>query len=74
VQVFAGEGAAVGNRLKYTRYAFCNGNLLYSIYDVFASGSDGAPLTEKLQADIRVGEKANKAILSSFKLLPAGVY
>ncbi len=65
--VFAGGGAAAGNRVLYTRYGICRGPILFSVYDILASGSDGTPLTPKLEADIAAGKIRNEQIVRSFQ-------
>lgn len=62
-------GAAAGNRVAYTRYGFCHGGRLYGVYDIFASGSDGTPLTPKLESDIAAGKIRNEEITKNFKFL-----
>jgi len=65
--VTTGGDAAAGNRLNWTLYGYCHGGKLYSVYDMFASGSDGTPLTPKLEADIAAGKVINEQIAKSFK-------
>lgn len=67
--VFTGMSAGAGNRLEFTRYALCYNDINYSIYDIFASGSDGTPLTEKLEEDIARAKALNKKIIASFRII-----
>ncbi len=68
-QIFRGGGAAAGNRVAYTRYGLCHQNRHYSVIDIFASGSDGTPLTAKLEAGIAAGKERNKKIVDSFQFV-----
>jgi hypothetical protein len=67
--VTTGGDAGMGNRVSWTRYDFCHGGKLYWVYDIFASGSDGTPLTPKLEADVAAGKEQNKKIAESFRFV-----
>ncbi len=68
-QVWTGGDAAAGTHVSFTRYSLCAGNRYYSLIDLFASSSDGTPLTPKLKADIAAGAAINKQIVQSFKIV-----
>jgi hypothetical protein len=68
--VFERSDAGAGNRMEARRYAFCDTRgAWYSIEDIFASGSDGTPLTPKLEVDITRVRADAKSIINSFQLL-----
>lgn len=62
--------AAAGNRITYSKSSICHGGRIYSVYDIFASGSDGTPLTPKLEADIAAGKIRNQQVVQSFQFTP----
>ncbi len=67
--VTTGSDAGAGNRLNWTRYGYCHGGKLYGVYDLFMSGSDGTPLTPKLEADIATMKTQSAAVAKSFEFV-----
>jgi len=61
------SGAAAGNRVEYALSSICHGGRIYSVYNIFASGSDGTPLTPKLESDIAAGKILNEQVAKSFR-------
>lgn len=63
-----GDGAA-GNRVEVIRYALCKDGMGLIIEDVFATGSDGTPLTKKLVSDITLARANNERVVRSIRFV-----